>query len=75
MKKARDRIIDGVKGTLEGLRDGKRLMELEIEVQSLRRENRKLKKLLKDARDNLNFVSAHAKKCAKNIRSSDVKDE
>ena len=75
MKKARDRIIDGVKGTLEGLRDGKRLMELEIEVQSLRRENRKLKKLLKDARDNLNFVSAHAKKCAKNMTSSDVKDE
>jgi len=75
MKKARDRIIDGVKGTLEGLRDGKRLMELEIEVQSLRHENRKLKKLLKDARDNLNFVSVHAKKCAKNIRSSDVKDE
>jgi acylphosphatase len=75
MKKMRDRIIDGVKGTLENLRDGKRLMELEIEVQALRHENRKLKKLLKDARDNLSFVSVHAKKCAKGIRSSDVKDE
>lgn len=75
MKKVRDRIIDGVKGTLENLRDGKRLAELEIEVQVLRLENRKLKKLLKDARDNLSFVSDHAKKCAKGIRNSDVKDE
>jgi hypothetical protein len=75
MKKTRDRIIDGVKGTLENLRDGKRLIELEMEVRTLRHENRKLKKLLKDARDNLSFVSAHAKKCAKDIRSYDVKDE
>ena len=75
MKKMRDKIIDSVKGTIDSLRDGKRLMDLEVEVQALRHENRRLKKLLKDAKDHLLFVSTHSEKCAKGIRNSDVKDE
>ena len=75
MKKMRDKIIDSVKGTIDSLRDGKRLMDLEVEVQALRHENRRLKKLLKDAKDHLLFVAAHSEKCAKGIRNSDVKDE
>ena len=75
MKKMRDKIIDSVKGTIDNLRDGKRLMDLEVEVQTLRHENRQLKKLLKDAKDHLLFVATHADKGAKSIRNSDVKDE
>ena len=52
MQKIRDKIIDGVKETLGNIKDGKRLVELELENQMLRQENKKLKGMLDDIMEN-----------------------
>ncbi len=67
MKEIQKKIIDGVKETLENIKDGKKLVELELEVQRLRKENKKLISLLKESEETLTLVSEKATQCKKQI--------
>jgi len=72
MRGIRKKIIGGVKETLENIKDGKRAVELELEVQRLRKENRELKSLLKETEETLSFLSERAVRCKKQINLKDL---
>ena len=60
MQKIWGEIIGGVKETYENIKDGKRLVELELENQLLRQENKKLRGMLEKVREHLTLLSSQA---------------
>ena len=75
MQKIRDKIIGGVKDTLENIRDGKRLMELELENKMLYQENKKLKSLLDEVREHLTLLSSKATSYVRQIKKVTLKKD
>jgi len=74
MQKIRDKIIDGVKDTLENIRDGKRLVELELENQALRQENKKLKGMLDGVVEHLTIFTSQSNVYIKQIKKVSTKN-
>jgi len=75
MQKIRDKIIDGVKETLGNIKDGKRLVELELENQVLRQENKKLKGMLDDIMEHLTLLASQATIYVKQIKKVNTKKQ
>jgi predicted nucleic acid-binding Zn-ribbon protein len=75
MQKIRDKIIDGVKETLGNIKDGKRLVELELENQMLLQENKKLKGMLEEVREHLALLASQATIYVKQIKKVNTKRE
>ena len=75
MQKIRDKIIGGVKETLENIKDGKRLMELELENQMLLQENKKLKGMLEEVREHLTLLVSQATVYVKQIKKVNTKND
>jgi regulator of replication initiation timing len=71
--KIKDKIIGGVKDTLENIKDGKRLVELELENQMLRKENTKLKGMLHDITEHLTVFASQTDVYIKQIKKVDTK--
>tara|TARA_Y100000034_G_C6866257_1_gene394845 strand:+ start:746 stop:973 length:228 start_codon:yes stop_codon:yes gene_type:complete len=75
MQKIRDKIINGVKETLGNIKDGKRLVELELENQMLLQENKKLKGMLEEVREHLALLASQATIYVKQIKKVNTKRE
>ena len=75
MQKIRDKIIDGVKETLGNIKDGKRLVELELENQMLLQENKKLRGMLEEVREHLTLLASQATIYVKQIKKVNTKKQ
>ena len=75
MQKILGEIIGGVKETLGNIKDGKRLVGLELENQLLRKENKKLRGMLEEVREHLALLASQATIYVKQIKKVNTKND